>query len=295
MASQSSSRYAWRAPGVTAGLLEVGRWRFLLKLLVQKEVRVRYRGSVLGMLWSYAKPAVQLVVYYLAMGRFLGLGRAIPGYVIYLFAGMVMVNFFSEIMTNTTRSVINNSSLVGKIALPRELFPVSNLWVAFVHVVPQIVVLIVGALIYGWRPGLLNIAAALAGILLIAVFALGLGLMFAAFNVYFRDAENFVDLILMVAIWLSPVFYQWKMVADNVPAWLYYIYYSNPLAVGVELFHAGFWAPTSAVNELGASLGELMPTDFGIMILVASGLAIAVLFIGQTIFHRLEYKFAEEL
>ena len=105
----------WRSPGHSAGLLEIFRWRFLLNLLVKKELRVRYRGSVLGMIWSYVKPAVQLTVYYLAMGQFLGLGRAIPSYVVYLFSGMVMINFFNEIMFNTTRSIVNNTPLVGKI------------------------------------------------------------------------------------------------------------------------------------------------------------------------------------
>lgn len=84
-----------RHPGHSAGLLELFKWRFLLNLLVKKELRVRYRGSVLGMIWSYVKPAVQLLVYYIAMGQFLGLGRSIPGYVIYLFSGMVMINFFN--------------------------------------------------------------------------------------------------------------------------------------------------------------------------------------------------------
>lgn len=87
-----------RHPGHSAGLLELFKWRFLLNLLVKKELRVRYRGSVLGMIWSYVKPAVQLLVYYIAMGQFLGLGRAIPGYVVYLFSGMVMINFFNEIL-----------------------------------------------------------------------------------------------------------------------------------------------------------------------------------------------------
>ena len=206
-----------RHPGHSAGLLELFKWRFLLNLLVKKELRVRYRGSVLGMIWSYVKPAVQLLVYYIAMGQFLGLGRAIPGYVVYLFSGMVMINFFNEILSNTTRSIIFNAPLVGKIYLPRELFPVSSVWVAFVHVVPQIVVLIVGALLMGWRRGIMNIVGGVAALLVIGMFALGIGLAFAAFDVYFRDAENLVELLMMVAIWVSPVFYQWHMVADVLP------------------------------------------------------------------------------
>ena len=69
-------------PGRSRGLLEVFDKRFLASLLVHKELRVRYRGSVLGMLWSYAKPAVQFLVFYLAIGKFMGMDRAIENYVI---------------------------------------------------------------------------------------------------------------------------------------------------------------------------------------------------------------------
>lgn len=284
-----------RAPGHSSGLLELFRWWFLLRLLVKKELQLRYRGSVLGMVWSYVKPAVQLGVYYIAMGHFLGLGRAIPGYVVYLFAGMVMIAFFNEIMFNSTRSIIYNAPLVSKIYLPRELFPVSSVWVAFVHIVPQVVVLIIGALLMGWRPGVINILAGLAGFLLVGIFALGLGLMFAAFNVYFRDAENLVELLMMVAIWVSPVFYQWTMVANSVPGWLFNLYLINPLALSVELSHFAFWAPVKGVLQPGQSISSLVPESIGG--LIGGSLVIAVVFLiaGQLVFHRLEGRFAQEL
>ncbi|MFB9618461.1 ABC transporter permease [Brooklawnia cerclae] len=284
-----------RAPGHSAGLLELFRWRFLLKLLVKKELRVRYRGSVLGMLWSYVKPAVQLIVYYIAMGQFLGLGRSIPSYVVYLFSGMVMINFFNEILSNTTRSIIFNAPLVGKIFLPRELFPVSSVWVAFVHVVPQIVVLVVGALLMGWRPGLVNLLAGVLALVVICMFALGIGLAFAAFDVYFRDAENIIELLMMVAIWLSPVFYQWTMVSNAFPTWLFTLYQLNPLALGVELSHYAFWVPTNGVIPDGGAAADLMPPHWVIMSGVGVLVALLVLVCGQVIFHRLEGKFAQEL
>ncbi|WP_341729324.1 ABC transporter permease [Brooklawnia sp.] len=284
-----------RPPGHSIGLLALPRWRFLLQLLVKKELRVRYRGSALGMVWSYVKPAVQLLVYYVAMGRFLRLGDSIPSYVVYLFSGMVMINFFNEILSNTTRSIIFNAPLVGKVYLPRELFPVSSVWVAFVHVVPQIVVLIVGALVFGWRPGVFSILGGVLAILMICAFALGIGLAFAAFNVYFRDAENLIELLMMVAIWLSPVFYQWHMVADAFPGWLFKIYQLNPLAMAVELSHYCFWMPTRGVLTDGADASSLMPPHWMIGVAISSAVALGTLALGQLVFHRLEGKFAQEL
>ena len=267
----------------------------MLQLLVKKELRVRYRGSALGMLWSYVKPAVQLLVYYIAMGRFLRLGDSIPSYVVYLFSGMVMINFFNEILSNTTRSIIFNAPLVGKIYLPRELFPVSSVWVAFVHVIPQIVVLIIGALVFGWRPGIYSLLGGVLALLIICAFALGIGLAFAAFNVFFRDAENLIELLMMVAIWLSPVFYQWHMVADAFPPWLFTIYQLNPLAMAVELSHYCFWMPTRGVLTDGADAASLMPPHWVLGVVLSSFFALLTLGLGQLVFHRLEGKFAQEL
>jgi ABC-2 type transport system permease protein len=283
-----------RHPGHSRGLLDIPKWGFLLKLLVRKEIRVRYRGSVLGMAWTYVKPAVQLIVYYVAMGHFLGLNRQIDNYVVYLFSGIVVVNLFNEIMRNTTGSIVWNAALVGKIYLPRELFPVSSVWVAFIHFLPQVAVLLVGALIFGWRPGPANILAFFVGVLMVTMLSLGLGLAFAAWNVLFRDAENIVELIGMVAIWVSPVFYQWLMVHDTVPSWAWRLYQSNPLAMSVELFHYAFWVPTDGVRN-GAAISTAMPPDW--IPMTAVSLLVAVVFVafGQFVFRRHEGKFGQEL
>jgi len=282
-------------PGRSHGLLDVPRWRFLLSLLVKKELRVRYRGSALGLLWSYVKPGVQLIVFYIAMGKFLGLERGIPNFVIYLFSGMVIVNFFGEVFGNTTKSIVVNADLVKKIYLPRELFPVASVWVAFIHLLPQLVVLIVAALVSGWRPGLLNIAAIVGALVLTVVFALGLGLMFGAFNVLFRDAENFVELILMMAAWVSPVLYTWAHVATVIPDSLDWVYKLYPITAAVELNHVGFWIPTAAVAERypqgTGPLIDSLPMWAG----AALVLSVLWLVVGQTVFSRLESRFAQEL
>jgi ABC-2 type transport system permease protein len=289
---------ALRSPGRSAGLLDVYRWRFLLKLLVRKELRVRYRGSVLGLLWSYVKPGVQLLVFYVAMGKFLGLDRQQPNYIIYLFSGIVMVNYFSEVFNNTTRSIVLNADLVKKIYLPRELFPVSSVWVAMVHLFPQLVVLVGASLVGGWRPGALNLLACLGALGITTVAGLGLGLIFGAVNVLFRDAENLVDLILMMATWLSPVLYTWDkaygVLRGNVLWWLYQ---ANPGTSAIELAHFGFWLPTKAVAAKYAGQTPLpaMPFHFGWWAVLGLVVSMVMVLCGQFVFRRLEGRFAQEL
>lgn len=280
----------FKAPGQGAGLLDVVRRRYLLSLLVKKELRVRYRGSVLGMLWSYVRPAVQLLVFYLAMGKFLGLEKAMPNYIIYLFSGMVMVNFFNEVFANTTRAVTQNADLVKKIYLPRELFPVSSVWVAFVHFVPQLLVLLVAALFGGWRPGPLNLAFGALSVVVVAVLGLGLGLFFGALNVIFRDWENIVDLIIMMATWFSPVLYTWERVRRELSEPLWFLYQLNPLTPAVEMAHYAWWLPSTSLDA-----GTAMPPHWARWGLLATVVSLAILAIGQYVFRRLEGRFAQEL
>lgn len=275
-------------PGRGIGLADVFRRRYLLSLIVRKEVQIRYRGSVLGWLWSYVKPLVQFAVFYLAIGVFLGMNGRVEYFPLYLLSGITIVTFFNEAFANGTRSLIDNAALIKKIYLPREMFPVASMLIAAVNILPQIVVLVVIALFFGWAPSLLNIAALLLALMIIASLATGLGLLFGAVNVTFRDAQSFVEIITMCAVWASPVMYEWTMVASKVPEWLFVLYRANPLTAAVELFHYGIWFP------LGPSNGELIPgmwTFAGIAVVISA----IVLVVGQFVFRRLEGHFAQDL
>jgi ABC-2 type transport system permease protein len=279
-------------PGSGRGILDVYGHRFLLKLLVRKEIKVRYRGSVLGLLWSYVKPLVQFLIYFVALGVFLNLQRGTPNYAIYLFAGIVLVNFFTESLSNATRSIVDNRDLIRKIYLPRELFPVATVWVSAAHFLPQLLVLVGACLVVGWAPSILQLAAVVLIFLMVAVLATGLGLMFGAVNVYFRDSENIVDMIVMVVTWASPVLYIWSMVERVMGPW-YWIYQLNPMTVAVEVFHWAFWEPTLKTDQ---SVGDAMPPDLlGLWLPVAMLVTLAVLFLGQLTFRRLAVHFAQEL
>lgn len=285
----SSNTAGLVSPGLGGGLRDVVRSRFLLKLLVRKELKVRYRGSVLGLLWSYVKPGVQFVVFYLALGVFLGLNKGTENYAVYLFSGIILINFFTEALGNAARSIVGNGSLIKKIYLPRELFPVASVWVSGVHFFPQLVVLVVACVFSGWHPSILQLLAAVAAFLLVALLATGLGLFFGAVNVYFRDSENIVDLLLMVVTWASPVLYVWTMVRNTLGASFFFFYQMNPMTIGVEIFHYAFWYPTTA------GTAELPPNLLALWLPVGLAVSIALVFLGQFTFRRLEGRFAQEL
>lgn len=276
--------------GTGGGLREVLGRRHLLTMLVRKELRVRYRASLLGLGWSYVKPAVQFGVYFVALGLVLR-QNAVSDYAIHLYAGLVVVTVFSEAVGNATRSVVANGDLVRKIYLPRELFPVASVGVAVVHLVPQLVVLGIGCVAMGWRPDLVGLLSAAAALALVLLLALGLGLLLSAVTVLFRDAENVVDLALSVLVWTSPVLYPWQLVADLVgrDSVLLAAYQLNPLTVAVELMHRGTWATTSPGN-----LAQ-MPPDLATRALVAFAVSLGLVVLGQRVFRRMSGRFAQEL
>lgn len=288
MSRVSTDSSSLEEPGRSIGLLDVFRRRYLLSLIVRKEVQIRYRGSVLGWAWSYVKPLVQFVVFYVAIGVFLGMNARVAFFPIYLLAGITVVTFFNEAFSNGTRSLVDNAALIKKIYLPREMFPVASMMIAAVNTLPQIVVVLIIALFFGWAPSAFHIAAILVALIIVAVLATGLGLFFGAINVTFRDAQSFVEIIVMCAVWASPVMYQWEMVATAVPDWLFVVYRLNPITSAVELFHYGIWYP---LDPGGAELLPDLITFAAIALLTSA----ALLVIGQSVFRRLEGRFAQDL
>jgi ABC-type polysaccharide/polyol phosphate export permease len=288
MGHASSEIKALQEPGRSRGLIDVFDRRYLLSLIVRKEVQIRYRGSVLGWMWSYVKPLVQFVVFYVAIGYFLGMNARVEYFPIYLLAGITIITFFNEAFSNGTRALVDNAALIKKIYLPREMFPVSSMFIAAVNAIPQILVVTVIALFFGWTPSFIGLGAIVLALVIVALLATGLGLLFGAVNVTFRDAQSFVEIIVMCAVWASPVMYQWEMVGSQVPDWLFVIYRLNPLTPAVELFHVGIWMP---LDPDGAQMLPDLWLFAGIALLVATAFVV----IGQLVFRRLEGRFAQDL
>lgn len=292
MASASGATPGLTAPGHGLGLLDVFRRGHLLRLLVRKDMQIRYRGSVLGWFWSYLKPAIQFLVYFVAMGIVFGLNTSMPNYPIYLFAGLVIINFFNEAFSNATRSIVDNTALVKKIYLPRELFPTSSVIIAFVNFLPQVVVLIVACLFVGWEPSFAQVCAIVLAMLIIAVLTLGLGLTFGAINVGLRDAQNVVEVLTLFSTWLSPVLYNMQLVGNIASPTALMIYQLNPITGAVGLFHYGIWGATIPGSpEVGVFVGDHVLV-FGVIALAVS---LVILLIGQVVFRKMEKNFAQDL
>jgi len=282
-----------RPPGDTTGLFGVLRRRYLLKLLVQKELRVRYQASLLGLGWSYVKPLIRFLMYFLVIGVLLGLRDNVPLFALHIFTAMIMVSFFTETLNAGTKSVIKNKSLVRKMNVPREMFPVASTAVTAYHMGPQYVVLLIACIVLGWSPDPTAFAAALLGIAIMLTTSLAVALAFSALNVAFRDIGNFVETISMVVMWSAPQIYSWDFVVDKIGGtWLEQVYLANPVAVATLLNQRAFWIPSLGpeVDTTG-----FMPEHLLLRGTVMLALCLALVWVAQRIFSSLEANFAEQL
>lgn len=265
--------------------------RELLNLLVRRDLQARYRDSFLGFLWTVIRPIIQFLMYFIVLGQFLRAAEGIDQFAIYLFSGLTLFTFFSDMVFGSTGSIIGNAGLVKKIYLPREIFPLASIGAAMFMFMVQLLVLVVAAVVFRALPEPVMMLWFFPSVFLILVYGVGIGLLLAALNVYLRDIQYLTEVVMMLAMWGSPIVYSWQMVVDAVarlglPAWVLEIYAANPLTIAVLGFHKAFW---------GAGTPADYPPELGLRMLIAAVVGIVLLLISQRVFTRLQGNFAQEL
>lgn len=277
---------AWFS-GVRA-IREISSQRQLLKLMIKRDIKARYKDSALGFAWSLARPLTQLAIYYLVIGLFLGAERGIPNFAIYVFTGLTAYGLFSEIVLSSTASIVGNSGVIKKVQLPREIFPLASVGSASFNFAIQMVILIAATILLGVIPLSWELAYFVPSLLILLVYGLALGLILSAANVYLRDTQYLVEVIVLIMLWASPIVYSWQMVRDFLGSgFLLELYTNNPVTLAVLGFQRAFWISGHDAVDYP---GELLMRQ-GIAILI--GLVLIV--IGQRIFDRLQGNFAQEL
>ncbi|MEV7431598.1 ABC transporter permease [Nocardioides sp. NPDC092400] len=279
------------SPAPAAGLIDVLGRRYLLKLLVRREISARYQGSFLGLVWSYINPLSQLFIYWFVFGYIIGRGN-VERYAVHVFCGLVVVHFFTETFNAGTRSIVRNKALVRKMAMPKEMFPVASMLVSLYHVGPQVVILTIVCLFCGWAPDPVGVLAFVLAVAVIAVLGTALALMFSAANVFFRDFASAVTILTNFVRFGVPMLYPYTMVDDRFGRFAE-LYLLNPIADAVLLVQRAFWVGSTSDPERTAA--EQIPDHlllYGLGSLVGS---LVLLLLAQLLFSRLENKIPERL
>jgi len=269
--------------------VEIVRHREMLALLVRRDIKARYKDSALGLVWSLVRPLIQLLIYYIVIGKFLQAERGIPEFAIYIFAGLTAYGLFAEIIGSSTSSILTNAGIVKKVYLPREVFPLASVGSSLFNFVMQLAILVTATIVIGSFPASWDILYVLPSAALLIVWGLAFGLVLSATNVYLRDIGYLVEVLLLLLLWASPIVYSWSMVRDFLGAGILLdIYTSNPVTLAVLGFQEAFWV---AGDETGAAA----PEDLLLRIGVGIAIGVVALFASQRVFARLQGNFAQEL
>jgi ABC-2 type transport system permease protein len=281
-----------RPPWSQQGLLEVFRHRYILTLLVRREIAARYQGSVLGLVWSYVNPLTQFFIYYFVMGILFGRANRTEDFAIHVFAGLIIVHFFVETMNAGTRSIVRNKSLVQKMAVPREMFPVASMLVSLFHVGPQVVILLIATLIAGWQPDPMGLVYGVWGLLISMTLGTALALMFSAANVFLRDVSNAVNVLSNFVRFGVPMMYPYVLVAARFHGHTD-LYLLNPITQAVLCFQRAFWVGATSNPARTAAID--LPPDMFWLSVRALLISLAILVFAQSTFSRLERRIPERL
>ncbi|UTT63006.1 ABC transporter permease [Microcella humidisoli] len=291
--------------GVFAGLWRAIRdviaRRELLGLLVRRELKARYKDSSLGFLWSLIKPLTMLLIYFVAIGQFLGAARAIPDFAIFVYAGLTLWALYSEIVVTGTQSILSNAGLIKKVYLPREIFPLAATGSAFVNFGVQFLILIVAVVALGQFPISWNLLYIPVAVAIAAVYGVALALLLSAVNVYLRDIQYLVEVGLLVFFWASPIVYSWSFVVEagersDLP-WLESTYLINPMSTAILAFQRGIWAAGSEERVLGGVTvpPQPWPADLDLRLLITFVVGLVLVVVAQRVFSRLQGNFAQEI
>ena len=209
--------------GMLLMFCNIYRYREMLINMVRRELRGKYKGSILGFLWTFINPLLQLVVYTIVFSNIMRMG--VSNYEIFLFVALIPWMFFSTSVLSGAGSIIYNQSLVTKIYFPREILPLSVVTSNFINMIYCSVIVLAVVLFYHMNLNLevwfmLPVIAFIEYILVI-----GIVLIVSALTVYFRDLEHILGIIIMAWQFLTPVMYPESFVLSQYQA----ILYLNPM------------------------------------------------------------------
>jgi ABC-2 type transport system permease protein len=282
-------------------LRELWGARQILGNLVRKEVKVKYKSSVLGVTWSMLNPILYLAVFSLVFSVVLRNG--LPHFPIYLLSGLLAWNLFATSLALCARSVVDNANLVTKVYFPREILPLASIGAAGVDFLTQGLVLLAFMVflrygVLGWNLLLLPLS-----MLVLLLLTAALGMFVAALNVRYRDTQHLLAVALLTWFWVTPVVYPsglvWQTLGRHAVFKLLYL--ANPMAAVVLGFQRALYGVPSPVAHTASGpqvVHALAPVSLGWLALLLGAVAlgcIILLGLAWRTYFRMSGDFAEEL
>ena len=250
----------------------IWEYRELLYFLSLRDIKIRYKQTLLGIGWVLLQPII-ITIIFTTVFQSLGTNQnlAVP-YPLFAFSGFMLWSFMSSAIMNCSGSLINHTTLITKVYFPRLVIPISAVGATLIDLVFGLVSLFIAMLIYGVAPSwrmLLIILPIIPTLFL----SLGIGIFTAALNVRFRDVKYILPLFIQILFFISPIFYSLSMLSEN-SIWIWKL---NPVAGILENFRALLFG---------------LPFDW-LSFIIATLMSIAIFILSIFVFHRMEDDFAD--
>ncbi len=253
---------------------EILKYREMIKSLIRKDLRGRYKGSVLGFLWTFINPLLQLCVYTVVFSTIMK--SEVKNFHIFLFVALIPWLFFSASLTGGATSVVSQKDLIKKIYFPREVLPIAYVTSSFVNML--LCFIIIFAILFISDISFNFIALLYLPIIMLVeyILALGIAMLTSALTVYLRDLEHILGIIAMAWMYLTPVLYSEDMIPSQ-----YTIYFNlNPMSPIIKAYREILYY--GHVPNISTLLHAIL-------------LGITFLVIGNICFAKLQRHFVEEL
>ena len=266
-------------------LAELWRYRELVSNLVVRDLKVRYKNSVLGIAWSWLNPLLMMAVFTVVFTIFNRAPQDIPHYPVYILAGILPWNMFSASVVGATASIVGNSYLIKKVYFPRDVLPLTAVLSNMVNFLIALPVFFGMALVFGVKltPWVLFVPIVL---LVQVIFSVGIGLMLATLNVYYRDTQIIMEVLMLAWFFVTPIFWDARIMPETkllfgiVWPVQRLVYILNPMASIIASYRdTMYWGAQPAL-------------DFFVRSTLT---AVVILVLGYVVFHRFSPSFAEEL
>ena len=257
---------------VAIGLRELWHYRDLFYILALRDIKVRYKQTLLGATWAVIQPLFTMLIFWVFFGRLAGMPSDGVPYPLFAFAGLLPWTFFSNAVNGSGNSLVGNANLITKVYFPRLIIPTASVAAGLLDLAISFVVLVIMMAFYGVRPGIEVLLLPLL-ILLTSMSAVGIGMWMSALNVKYRDIRYALPFLIQLGLFVTPIIYPLSMIPEK-------------------------WRPLVAINPLAGQVEAYRAVLFGKPIDWASlGLSavitVAVLFYAAYSFKKMERTFAD--
>ncbi len=259
---------------LSLGLKELWQFRELFYFFTWRDIKVKYKQTVLGIVWALLQPFLLMIVFTVFFGQALNVPSDNIPYPIFVFSGLLLWNIFSSGLSNAANSMVTNANIIKKIYFPRLIIPMSAILVSLFDFIMAFAIFI-GLLLYYSHPVSLNILLFLPLSILITVMStFGLGCWLAALNVKYRDFRYIIPFLIQMLLFLTPVIYPVSIIKY---AWAKNLLSLNPMSGAIELLRSSV-THTPLNSEL---------------IFISIIVSVILFFTGLIYFRKTEYYFAD--